>query len=308
MSLVSLNAFDQQLSQLLNAPIKAGYDIMQYNEYFSEKPPPIRTQNNFSEYDRGVGGMQKFNPSGSQFGGKGVQAQGINDRDKIGSMYLKPTQSNVKLGEDRVSGFNGSQNPLNDYLKPNLTDLGAQNTLQSQTDNKFIGVKPPSQFGTGMLNNKISQSRFEGFNPNALNGKNNLEVSNFGRFNSQDIGKKVDALTVNPSEGNSMNYLQKYTSQNPSQGQALNLDVFSKSNAQDSKLQYSKSPPPENFRLYNDYISNVATKYGQKPIEVNNSQTMPSDPFKSHLMSKKVSTRLANKSPRLLRQDNKVLQ
>lgn len=295
LSVMSLNTFDQQLNQLLSQPTKSGFDIMHYDDYFNERPPPIKTQNNFSDFNKSMANLQRYNQSGSQYGGSKAfpsELPGLNDNNTLGSHFLKSNQSyaNGLTAQDKHNGTNGSYNPLNDYIKPNFTELIVQSTVHGPTGNKLFGnqVKTSNPFINGQSNGISSQTKFEGFNSKALGSKNQQpDVSTYDRFNIQNISKKLDAFNTNLSDNiNNGSYFEK-----PNTNHKQQQDAVGRSNYQKDQLDISKSPNPDSSRIYNNYLTNIANKYGQVSIDNNYGPAITNDVFKSHLMSKKVSSR-----------------
>lgn len=291
-SIASLEAFDQQLAVLLQQSLRPGYDIMQYNDYFNEKPPPIKTQNKFVDSNR-TSNLNRLNHSTFQSGIKRTtndQFQGFDENVKHSTNYLKPNQSNLnpKNEAERNSRTYPMSNPLNDFIKPSYNNMDVQNTMQSQKDNQPLDLNTiNNKFSNHELNAGNSQAKVEAFNSNVLGTKSQKnENSTFGKYNPQVIGSNVD---LNQNE-EKINYLQKFSTM-PDRNQQIYLNDLSEHSLSNNQNNYSKSPNKDPSRLYNNYMSNLTNKYGGAPVDVNTNQNISNGIFKSHVMNKKVSSR-----------------
>lgn len=248
-----LSVFDQQLTQLINNIPSRGYDIMRYEEYFNEKPPPITKQNNFADYGNSMVHNDKNSHVNSQYG--------IN-----------------KISQTQLDGLNYNREPI-DYLKPISYNNGSRHNGVNGVNTNVSGVKvnSSSPFINGQFNT-TGNLKLNGFGANHVGSKIQQPVIvNLAKLNGQDANIGNGIFNTGTHNTSKVGYLQKFnhlTTQNTP-----------------IEVQYSKSPPTNPSRSYNNYMSNLTHKYGQLPNDTTNGLNASNDAFKSHLMSKKVSTK-----------------
>ena len=62
----TIDTFDKEFDIIIRSSIRPTYDLLSYNEYFSERPPPIHTQNNFGYTSQNEYDMLKHNKKANQ--------------------------------------------------------------------------------------------------------------------------------------------------------------------------------------------------------------------------------------------------
>lgn len=297
-----LNAFDQEFDTILRNPLRPAYDVLNYNQYFAEQPPAIRTQNNFADSRHSGYNVPKYNVPMSQL--YQTNQQPLSQLH----MTVPGGQSNMRYPQPELSISKPSQptgrdqTPTIDFLNPSSANLNLSIHNQKPVLDQTLGMGMNDRFNNPALK---STNTLGGVNF----GTSGLpEGSQFGlngpntRTNPLQPLKTAGFGTLKDADLHSMHfdYLNKFGSGfNSNQDQNLLTNDRSKP-ADKGGFRKDETQGLDNTnemsKTYNNYLGNVTAKYGNLVNDGPQDSKPQDNGINGYLMSKKVSNRLVNKS------------
>lgn len=277
-----LSPFEEQLAALLKNNSKPSYDIMQYDDFFIERPPAIQKQNHFSNYERSKIVNSKIGLSSYQYGGSKLfeaQNRSLNVNERFGP----------NLGQSKISGGR-ERSVLEEFMKP---EYSVNESYKGSVTNALSGltsfrVQNANPYELEHIEGIAQQPKVNNLNMDRKVSNSNVRESPFGKNNGLNATGTFKGGNVGrDSARNDLNYSNLFKSNGPIPKQDSNYDKSE--NPARSQRFISKSPQKDSHIHNNNHVSGIETT--KRPNNSPQGSKNINELLNLHTISRKVSSR-----------------